>query len=241
MYDLPEGWYSSDSYGSILLRYLKEWQVAKSPADTAEDENRPFFAYFPFTAPHWPLQAPQEYIQRYQGMYDDGPDALRLRRLARLKDLGLVEKEVEPHPVEASEVLEWDAMSLDQQAKSTRAMEVYASMVDCIDHNVGKIVDYLVEIGELDNTFVMFLSDNGAEGGAHEASPAFHGGPMQHMQEYYDNSLDNLGNYILLVRSKLGPSRDGPITTIQVVHDRRRHPRPRSHQVPHIVQQSRAS
>ena len=195
VYDLPEGWYSSDSYGSILLRYLKEWHATKLTAETIEDKNRPFFAYFPFTAPHWPLQAPQGYIQHYRGMYDDGPDALRLRRLARLKELGLVEQDVEPHPVEASEVSEWDAMSPEQRVKSARAMEIYAGMVECIDHNVGKIVDYLEEIGELDNTFVIFLSDNGAEGGAHEASPAFHGGPMQYMQEYYDNSLENLGNY----------------------------------------------
>lgn len=64
-----------------------------------------------------------------------------------------------------------------------------------IDHNVGKIVNYLEEIGELDNTFVIFMSDNGAEGGAHEANPAFHGGPMQYLQKYYNNSLENLGNY----------------------------------------------
>jgi arylsulfatase A-like enzyme len=66
--------------------------------------------------------------------------------------------------------------------------------VECIDHNVGRVVDYLESIGELDNTFILFMSDNGAEGGAHEANPAFKGGPMAHLQRYYDNSLDNLGN-----------------------------------------------
>lgn len=195
VWNLPKGWYSSDSYGDILLRYLKDWNTDNSKSDSTQDERRPFFAYYPFSAPHWPLQAPREYIKHYKGMYDDGPDALRLKRLARLKELGLVDDDVEPHPVVASEVPEWSEMSDERREKSARAMEVYAGMVECIDHNVGKIVDYLEEIDELDNTFVLFLSDNGAEGGAHEANPAFQGGPMTYLQRYYDNSLDNLGNY----------------------------------------------
>ena len=192
VFQLPKGWYSSDSYGDILLRYLKDWNANEADSESSD---RPFFAYFPFSAPHWPLQAPQEYIQHYRGMYDDGPDVLRLRRLERLKELGLVDKDVEPHPVVASEVPEWSEMSPERRAMSARAMEVYAGMVECIDHNVGKIVNYLDEIGQLDNTFVMFMSDNGAEGGAHEANPAFQGGPMTYLQKYYDNSLGNLGNY----------------------------------------------
>ena len=115
--------------------------------------------------------------------------------MERLKELGLVEKDVEPHPVVASEVPEWSELSPEHRAKSARAMEVYAGMVECIDHNVGKIVNYLEQIDELDNTFVMFMSDNGAEGGAHEANPAFHGGPMAYLQKYYNNSLENLGNF----------------------------------------------
>ena len=186
--ELPQGWYSSDSYGDILKRYLRDWKAGR-------DADKPFFAYLPFTAPHWPLQAPQEYIQHYRGIYDDGPDGLRLRRLERLKELGLVEKDVEPHLVVASEVPEWSELTAEQKVKSCRAMEVYAGMGECIDHNVGKIVQHLKDIGEYDNTFIMFLSDNGAEGGAHEASPVFHGGPMAHLQKYYDNSLDNLGNF----------------------------------------------
>ena len=192
--ELPKGWYSSTGYCDYLLRYLQDWHRGQTNAG-AEDRDRPFFAYFPFTAPHWPLQAPQEYIKHYRGLYDDGPDALRLRRLEALKKLGLVGEDVVPHPVVASEVPEWTELSQEHRAKSARAMEVYAGMVECIDHNVGRVVDYLREIDELDDTFVLFLSDNGAEGGAHEANPAFHGGPMQHLQKYYDNSLENLGNY----------------------------------------------
>ena len=139
-----------------MLHYLQERHKQK--------DDRPFFAYFPFTAPHWPLQAPQKYIQKYHGVYDDGPEALRQRRLQRLKDQGLVPKDVEPHPVVAEDVRPWDELSAADKAKSCRSMEVFAAMVESIDENVGKVVDYLEEIGELDNTFVCFMSDNGAEG-----------------------------------------------------------------------------
>jgi arylsulfatase len=183
---LPEGWYSSDGYGDKMLSYLKERQESK--------DERPFFGYFPFTAPHWPLQAPPEYVANYKGVYDDGPDALRLKRLQRLKDLGMISKDVEPHPVVADEVNEWKDFTVEEKANSCKAMEVFAGMVECIDANVGKVVSYLEETGELDNTFVCFLSDNGAEGAAYEAYPIVQGKMMQHLQKYYNNSLDNLGN-----------------------------------------------
>lgn len=182
---LPDGWYSSDGYGDKMLSYLKD---RKEKAD-----DRPFFAYFPFTAPHWPLQAPDEYIAHYKGVYDDGPDALRLRRLQRMQDLGLCPKDVEPHPVVADEVKTWANMTDIEKAKSSKAMEVFAAMVECIDHNVGKVVDYLEETGELDNTFVCFMSDNGAEGAAYEAYPIVQSTMLKHLEQYYNNSLENLG------------------------------------------------
>ena len=183
---LPDGWYSSDGYGDKMLKYLKDRNESK--------DERPFFGYFPFTAPHWPLQAPPEYVAHYKGVYDDGPDTLRLKRLHRLKELGMIPQDVEPHPVVADEVKEWKDLSPDEKAKSCRAMEVFAGMVECIDANVGKVVNYLIETGELDNTLVCFMSDNGAEGAAYEAYPIVQGNMIQHLQKYYDNSLDNLGN-----------------------------------------------
>ncbi|WPH00805.1 alkaline phosphatase-like protein [Acrodontium crateriforme] len=182
---LPDGWYSSNGYGDKMLSYLKDRNENK--------DERPFFAYYPFTAPHWPLQAPDEYIAHYKGVYDDGPEVLRQKRLARMKELGLCSQDVEPHPVVADEVKEWSEMSAAEKAKSCKAMEVFAAMVECIDANVGKVVDYLEHTGELDNTFVCFMSDNGAEGAAYEAYPIVQGQMMQHLQKYYDNSLENLG------------------------------------------------
>ncbi|KAI1434075.1 alkaline-phosphatase-like protein [Xylaria sp. CBS 124048] len=183
---LPEGWYSSDGYGDKMLQYLEDWK--------AKGSERPFFGYLPFTAPHWPLQAPQEYIKKYRGVYDDGPEALRQRRLRRLQDLGLVPQDVEPHPVVADEVKAWDELTSEERASSCRAMECFAGMVEAIDANVGKITRYLEDIGELDNTFICFLSDNGAEGAAYEAYPIVQSTMLQHLQKYYDNRIDNLGN-----------------------------------------------
>jgi len=183
---LPEGWYSSDGYGDKMLQYLKDWKE--------RGDERPFFGYLPFTAPHWPLQAPQEYIKKYRGVYDEGPDVLRQKRLQRLKDLGMIPKDVEPHPVVAEEVKEWSEMSDVERANSCRAMECFAGMVEAIDVNVGKITTYLEEIGELDNTFICFLSDNGAEGAAYEAYPIVQSTMLQHLQKYYNNHIDNLGN-----------------------------------------------
>jgi arylsulfatase len=96
--------------------------------------------------------------------------------------------------VVADEVKEWSELTDEERRNSCRAMEVFAAMVECIDTNVGKVVDYLEQTGELDNTFVCFMSDNGAEGAAYEAYPMVQGAMMQHLKQYYDNSLDNLGN-----------------------------------------------
>lgn len=191
---LPEGWYSSDGYGDKMIDYLKEWKESGGSAGSDGNGDRPFFAYLPFTAPHWPLQAPREYIDHYRGVYDEGPDVLRQKRLQRLKELGMIRDDVEPHPVVAEEVKPWDEYTPEEKKKSATAMEVFAGMVECIDYNVGKVVEYLRSIDELDNTFVCFMSDNGAEGAAYEAYPMVQNGVMPHLQKYYDNSLENLGN-----------------------------------------------
>lgn len=102
---LPDGWYSSNGYGDKLISYLKEWR-----AENAMDE-KPFFAYLPFTAPHCPLQAPKEFIDKYRGVYDGGPDVLRENRLKKLRELGMIKDDVTPHPVVADEVKAWSEMS----------------------------------------------------------------------------------------------------------------------------------
>jgi len=177
---LPADFYSSDYFADRLVDYLRE------------DEERPFFAYLPFTAPHWPLQAPDAEIAKYRGRYDAGPMVLRQERLERMKRLGLCAPDVVPHPVVTSEP-EWDATSAEERAVSARCMEVYAAMVDRMDQAVGRVIAYLRQSGRLDDTLIFFLSDNGAEGAVVEAMPIY--GPMivDRIRQYYDNSLDNIG------------------------------------------------
>ena len=109
------------------------------------------------------------------GKYDNGPDQLRLARLAKLKELGLVPSDVEAAPPVGFEAgVKWEDLTDHERAVSARKMEVYAAMVDLLDQNIGRVVDALEASGELDNTFILFMSDNGAEGSTLEAAPVCH-------------------------------------------------------------------
>jgi arylsulfatase A-like enzyme len=181
---VPEGFYSSDYFTDKLLQYFQQ----RSP-----DDDRPFFAYLPYQAPHWPLQAPDEDMAKYRGRYADGPDVLREARLKALKEFGLCGPDVAPHPVVADTQKEWADMAPEEQAVSARTMEVYAAMVERMDWNIGRVTDYLSRTGEFDNTVVIFLSDNGAEGAIVEAMPLSGAYIMEQVRLHYDNSLDNIG------------------------------------------------
>ncbi|OZJ02725.1 hypothetical protein BZG36_05104 [Bifiguratus adelaidae] len=179
---LPEDFYSSDYYTDRLLEFIDR-----------RPEGKPFFAYLPFSAPHWPLQAPEENMLPYRGIYSDGPDALRAKRLQGLINEGLTTPDVVPHPVQAPGVPEWKTMDEDTRAKSARAMEAFAGMVDRMDYNIGRVVEYLKENSLYDNTLILFMSDNGAEGASFEALPVLGDEVMAHIEKYYDNSLENIG------------------------------------------------
>ncbi|KAI1864704.1 hypothetical protein JX265_008428 [Neoarthrinium moseri] len=191
--DLPKGFYSSDSFTDTLLEYLDDRQERK--------DGRPFFAYLPFSAPHWPLQAPKESIDKYKGVYDGGPEVLRQQRLKSLKAMGLVPESAVPAAVVAkaedgSDVKTWEEMTEEERRLSARKMEAYAGMVDRIDWNVGRVVSFLEKTGQMDNTIVMFFSDNGAEGAQFEAWPITAGGDIEaHIKKYHDNSVENIGAY----------------------------------------------
>jgi arylsulfatase A-like enzyme len=140
--EYDQGFYSTDYYTKNLLRYFTE--------RTEAERKQPFFAYLPFAAPHWPLQCSPADREKYIGVYDAGPEALRQSRLAALKARGLVANDVVPHDVVAPAIKEFDDMSPRERQLTCRAMEVYAGMVDCIDRNIGKVLAYLEESGELD-------------------------------------------------------------------------------------------
>ena len=186
--ELPDDFYSTKTFTDELLNYFE--------TRTDEEKDKPFFSYLAFTAPHWPLQAPREVIEQYKGMYDDGPEALRQKRLARLTDLGLVPKDVEPAPMVGLLDGEWDTLTDEERAESARKMETFAAMVHVVDENLKRIVDYLESTGELDNTFILFMSDNGAEGTLLEALPMLGGATSLGalIDKHYDNTLANIGN-----------------------------------------------
>lgn len=106
------------------------------------------------------------------GKYDAGPDQLRLDRLAGLKALGLVPSDVEAAPPVGFEAgVKWEDLTEHERAVSARKMEVYAAMVDLLDRSIGRVIDALEASDELDDTFILFMSDNGAEGSTLEAAP----------------------------------------------------------------------
>ena len=158
--------------------------------DSGLTSGSPFFAYLSYSAPHWPLQAPQESIAKYEGFYDAGYDVLREQRLQRLIDLGLVPAEVDPFPKMLKEK-SWDELSAEEQRYQAKLMEIYAAMIDDIDVYVGKIIDHLKSISEYDNTLIVFLSDNGPE--AHHLEQ---GWPELEawVEDCCDNSYENIGN-----------------------------------------------
>jgi arylsulfatase A-like enzyme len=135
---LPKDFYSSNAYGSKMVEYLTEWKKT--------NDGSPFFGYYPFSAPHWPLQAPKEYIDHYRGLYDEGPDALRRNRLRKLVELGLIEQGVEPHPVVApDEIKGWEEMTDFERQSSARAMEAYAGMVEVSGTTNQEFVPRLIQ------------------------------------------------------------------------------------------------
>lgn len=173
----PKDAYSSDLFADKLISQL--------PA--GGDDGRPFFAYLAFTAPHWPLQAPREDIERYKGRYDGGWETLRLERLQRQRELGLLPPSL---PIEADPESQqaWDGLTVAERQIAAREMEVYAAMVDRMDQNVGRVLEALQAAGKLDNTIILFLADNGPEG--HELADL---GIQDWVAENFDNSLENIG------------------------------------------------
>jgi arylsulfatase len=128
--------------------------------------NKPFFLYFATGAMHAPHHVPKEWADKYKGMFDDGWDAYRERTFAKQKELGVVPADAELSRHDP-DVQDWDSLSDDERRLYARMMEVFAGFLEHTDHHIGRLLAFLEELGELDNTLIMVLSDNGAssEGG----------------------------------------------------------------------------
>jgi arylsulfatase len=177
--NVDESFYSTRFYTERMIEYIEQ----------DRGDGRPFFAYLAYTAPHWPLQAPAESIARFAGRYDDGYEAVYARRFARQKELGLVGADAAPID-DARFEPRWDSLGDAERKVEARHMEIYAAMVSDLDAYVGEVIDYLQAIGEYDNTFIVFLSDNGPESNRMDLSP----GIQEHVGQEYDHSLENLGS-----------------------------------------------
>ena len=129
--------------------------------DEAVSQGRPFFAFGAYTSPHWPLQVPDEYLDLYDGRYDQGYDALREERFRTLKKAGIV-PEASSLPPRNEAITPWEELSAEQQRRESRKMELYAAMVENLDDHVGRLVDHLKERGLYENTLIVVMSDNGA-------------------------------------------------------------------------------
>ncbi|MBN1905237.1 MAG: arylsulfatase [Deltaproteobacteria bacterium] len=175
---VDDDFYSTRVYTEKMIEYI----------ENDRKENKPFFAYLAYTAPHWPLQAPDESIARFKGKYDKGYQALYEERFNRLKKMGLIKPDAKPISNERFQPA-WDALSDEEKKIERRKMEIYAAMVSDLDTYIGRFIDYLKSINEYDNTFIMFMSDNGAESSRMDLAPFI----ADHVGKEYDHSLENLG------------------------------------------------
>ena len=146
-----DGFYMTDAITDYAMAFVRQHRTTRPES--------PFFLYVAHTAPHWPLHAKDDDITRYAGRYDAGWDVIRQQRLERQWEQGIVDPRHGPAP-RTSSIPAWD--SVEDKATWARRMEVYAAMVDNMDQNIGRLVTMLREEGLLENTLIVFLSDNGA-------------------------------------------------------------------------------
>ena len=156
-----DDFYTSDSFTDAAISYVRE---------SRERSADPFLLYLSFTAPHWPMHAPDEDIERYRGKYDTGWEPVRAARHARMKELGILQPGCELSPLD---VKPWEETNTERREVLAHRMAIYAAMVDRIDQNVGRLVKVLEDLGVLDDTLILFFADNGgcAEGGLMGGSP----------------------------------------------------------------------
>ena len=144
----PQSFYYTDAITDNAIAFLKGHQK--------ESPQQPFFMYLAYTAAYWPMQAKPEDIAKYKGKYDAGYEVVRQARVERLKQMGLIKPQWTPAPT----VGDW--ANIPNRDWEVRCMEVYAAMVDCLDQGIGRVVAELKQEGQLDNTLLCFLQDNGA-------------------------------------------------------------------------------
>ena len=162
-----EDYYTTDAFTDYAIQFIDE--------SKQENSEKPFFLYLAYTAPHWPLNAPQEVVEKYKGKYAEGWTKLRETRFAQMKEMGIIDKDWK---LSDQDSREWDSLSDEKKKEMDTRRAIYSAMVDQMDQNIGKLVTHLKKQGKLDNTLIIFLNDNGAcaEGGE------LGGGPREQLE-----------------------------------------------------------
>ncbi len=178
--DYPEGQYSTEFYTNKLIEYIKQ--------GLEKNDSKPFFAFAAFTSPHWPLQVPEDYLDRYAGDFNMGYDSLRKIRFTSLKEAGMVPKNA-TLPPRLESITPWDSLTGEEQKSESRKMELYAAMVDNLDYHVGRLLQFLKDENIYDNTVIIFMSDNGA------AENDFYNEAWSRgfIRQHYNNDYANMG------------------------------------------------
>lgn len=179
--EYPEGRYSTEFYTDKLIEFIRE--------GIESNDNKPFFAFAAYTSPHWPLQVPDDYLDRYAGDYDMGYDSLRALRFASLKKAGMI-PESATLPPRLDFITPWDSLSVEEKRIEARKMELYAAMVDNLDYHIGRLIQFLKSENKYDNTIIIFMSDNGAANNDfynEEWSKDF-------IRARYTNTIENMGH-----------------------------------------------
>jgi arylsulfatase A-like enzyme len=153
----PDDLYVTDDFTDQAIGFIDQ---------SVKESKKPFFLYLAHIAPHWPLQAKPKDIEKYKGRYDVGWDIVREKRFDKQKQLGVIPANTVLSPRDPA-AKAWSEMSEEKRKDLAHRMEIYAAQIDCIDQNVGKLIAKLRALGQLDNTLILFMSDNGcsAEGG----------------------------------------------------------------------------
>lgn len=142
--------YSTDAINENAIRFVNEMNK----------EEKPFFLYLAHVAPHFPLQAKDEDISKYRGKYKKAFEEIRTSRFAKMKADGILPSDYPISPIDGK-VPNWDSLSEEEKDDFDLRMSVYAAQIDCMDQGIGKLVEKLNELNQLENTVIIFLSDNG--------------------------------------------------------------------------------
>lgn len=179
--EYPEGRYSTEVYTDKLIEYIKGGIESR--------DGNPFFAFAAYTSPHWPLQVPEDYLDRYEGDFDMGYDSLRVLRFESLKKAGMIPENA-TLPPRLTSIIPWDSLSAEDKKIESRKMELYAAMVDNLDYHVGRLIQFLKAENVYENTVIIFMSDNGAANNDfynEEWSKGF-------IRSHYTNTPENMGH-----------------------------------------------